>query len=329
MIWPPIGCEKRESGTEYWIRFVGQDVEVEQTVGGTRGTDYVYVMFDEFLTNVKYLPGAKLVTREDRGRNRHREVYRIPKSIFVNKPVVMVGFSNSGGMVLHLCMVREEGVEVYSCPQYENICRELALRFKFIGGEAQLAKFYINLIPKLINEIKSVVKKSNTSGIFFAGHARRLKETFNDPKLSLFTSLVLDTWRGRVLSLQEKISHIVELWVLAKVVEAADGETISDGWWVEFTKNYPFAHIKSRATGKGYTIFYQSSIYPHIISGLLPELEGKRLHLIPDIVMFESLLRYSGWGRLHKLVEQGNHPLLVIEVKSGIETSEWRDLSTY
>jgi len=322
VIWPPIGCEKRESGAEPWIRLAGSDVEVEQMVGGTRGTDYVYVMLDGSLANVRYLPGARLVAKEDRGRNRRREVYRVPKSIIADKPVVKISFSNSGYMFLDLYMVREEGIESYSCPQYEDICRELALRFKFIGEERQLAEFYINFIPKLVDEIKSILKKSNARGIFFARHASRLEETFNDPHLSLFTSMALDTWQGRALSLQERISHVVELWVLAKVVEAVDGETIGDEWWVEFTSNHPLARITSRNTGREYAIFYQPSIYPHTISAFLPE--RKRLHVVPDVVVFEGLFQYLGWGMLHELVEKGDRPLLVIEVKSGIETSEWR-----
>jgi len=322
-MWPPIGCEKRESSSEHWIRLAGSEVEVEQMVGGTRGTDYVYVMLNGLLTNVKHLPGARLVAKEDWGRNRRREVYRVPKSVIADKPIVKVSFSKSGYMFLDLCMVRGEGIECYSCPP--DVCRELASKFKFIGGEEQLAEFYVDFIPKLVDEIKSVVKKSNARGIFFAGHASRLEETFNDPHLSLFTSMVLDTWQGRALSLQEKVSHVVELWVLAKVVEVVDGETIDDKWWVEFTSNHPLARVKSRATGKDYTIFYQPSIYPHVISAFLPE--RKRLHLIPDIVVFEGLSQlsqYLGWGELHELVEKGSRPLLLIEVKSGIETSEWR-----
>jgi len=126
--------------------------------------------------------------------------------------------------------------------------------------------------------------------------------------------MVLDTWQGRALSLQEKISHIVELWVLAKVVEAVDGETVGGEWWVEFVKKNPFARIMSRTTGREYTIFYQPSIYPtypRIASTFLPE--RRRFHLIPDIVVFEALSQYLEWG---------SRPLLVVEVKSGVETSE-------
>ena len=322
MSWLPTGCEKLEGGAEPWIEFVGSDVEVMQVVGGTRGTDYVYVMFEGLLTNVKYLPGAELVTKECAGRF-CREIYRVPKSILTNKLIMIVNFSNSGSMLTLLCMVREEVVDCYWCPHYENICRELALRFRFIGEEAQLAKFYINFIPKLINEIKNIAERSSVRKIFFAAHAWRLREVFNNPQLSLFTSMVLDTWQGRVLSLENKISHIVELWVLAKVIEAVDGETISEVWWVEFRKNYPFAYIRSRTIGREYTIFYQPSVYSDINSLFTPRKE--RLHLIPDIVMFKGIPpQRLGWNKLYAFIDQGNYPILVIEVKLGIETSEWR-----
>lgn len=291
-----------------------------------------------FLTNVRHLPGAKLVAREEWGRNRHREVYRVPMSILINRLIVRVSFSNSGYISLNLCMVNGNNLDCYWCPRYEDICRELASKLRIIGGERQLAEFYINFVPRLANEIKSVAEKTNTRRIFFAGHAQRFEEVLNDPHLSLFTSMVLDTWQGRVLSLQEKISHIAELWVLAKIIEAINGETLTlrnEGgtlkielggeWWIEFTKNYPFAYIRSRTIGKDYTLFYQPSIYPHIISGFLEGLQGKRLHLIPDILIFEGIIaQFLNWGELHKIIEQGIRPLLVVEVKSGFETSEWR-----
>ena len=333
--WPPQGCEEWKE-VRHWIRVVGSEIEIVQMVGGTRGTDYVYVEDSGFLTNVRYLLGARLVAREEWGRGRRREMYRVPKSILVNRLVVRVSFSNSGYMHLTLCRVREDGVECYWCSSHQDLCRELATRFGFVGGERQLAEFYINFVPRLVDEIKRIARKANTEGVFFAGHAKRFEETFVDPYLSLFTSMVLDTWQGRVLSLQEKISHIAELWVLAKIIEAMDGETMSlrydlnrvelvlgGEWWIEFTKNRPFAYIRSRTKGKEYTFFYQPSIYPHIISAFLPG--KKRLHLVPDIVIFEGIIdQLLDWGELHKLIEQGKHPLLVVEVKTGLETSEWR-----
>jgi hypothetical protein len=68
--------------------------------------------------------------------------------------------------------------------------------------------------------------KSKASDIVFAGHAERLRETLNAPYLSLFTSMVLPGEKRRIQSIEVKLSHIAELWVFAKLVEAINGETL-------------------------------------------------------------------------------------------------------
>jgi len=223
-------------------------------------------------------------------------------------------------MFTTICRIGINAIDCYLC-NAEEVYRELAPRFKIIGGEKSFVEFYLKFVPKLVEEIKSVMKKSGAKDIFFAGHAERFEETFRDPYLSLCTSMVLDTWQGRALSLQGKISQIVELWVLAKIIESIDGETLDERWWVEFMKNVPFARVRSRVTGKIYTIFYQPTILPHIISFIWG---GKRIHLVPDIVVFEGEVERVRWGELYKVIEVGRTPLLVVEVKTGLETTEWR-----
>ncbi|WP_054842580.1 hypothetical protein [Vulcanisaeta distributa] len=82
--------------------------------------------------------------------------------------------------------------------------------------------------------------------------------------------------------------------------------------------NNPFAFIRSRTFNREFTIYYQPSIYPHITSAFTG---GGRLHLIPDIVVFEGVVdEFLNWGGgLHRLIDGGRSPLLIVEVKTGVE----------
>ncbi len=320
-------CDERETIVSV-IKDLGSELEIEQTVGGTKGTDYMYVYENGSLINIKYLGCSRLISKEKWGRARTLEIYRLPKSKLLGKAIFVFSFTNSGYLHLNICQI-DNVIKCYYCPlsSKETYIR-LANMFKPIGGERYFLKVYLEFVPKFVKEIKNVMKRSGATEIFFASHAKRIEEVFEDPYLSILSTMVIHTWQGRLLSLQKKLSSIAELWVLAKIIEAIDGETITEEgkkgnmWWVEFTTNRPFAYIRSRITNKTYTIYYQPTIYPHIISGFLPH--TPKLHLIPDIVIFEGIItQYIEWGHLHELIEQGKRPKLVVEVKTGLETTEW------
>ena len=65
------------------IRVTDSEFKVRQVIGGTRATDYVYVLYDDYFINVKYLRGCRLIRREKRRRGLLEEVYRVPKSMLV------------------------------------------------------------------------------------------------------------------------------------------------------------------------------------------------------------------------------------------------------
>jgi hypothetical protein len=86
--------------------------------------------------------------------------------------------------------------------------------------------------------------------------------------------MALPDEKGRIQSIEVRLSHIVELWVFTKLIEAIDGETLDrwviegltinspgNNWWIEFMRNEPIAFIKSRRNNEKYTIYYQPSIY--------------------------------------------------------------------
>jgi len=75
------------------------------------------------------------------------------------------------------------------------------------------------------------------------------------------------------------MSHVTELAIVAKIIKAIDSVSLTDRWWIEFIWNRPLTIVKSKITGKEYTIFYQPSILPPIIMMIEPVAP---VHMIPD-----------------------------------------------
>lgn len=304
----------------YNIEDAGSNFEIWQIVGSTRRTDFFYILEEGTLVNIRYVRGARLVSREERARGRTVETYRISKENLAGKEVVIISFTRSGSMSVELCRING-AIQCYLCEKSEELAKSLVPMFKLFGDEKPFLDHYLEYVPRLVDDIKRVMNISGAE-IFFAGRARRTEEVLENPYISLISSMALDTQRGRALSLQEKLSRIAELWITSMVIDAIDGETFGKRyWWVEYIRNSPFAYVKSRIqSNKEYTIFYQPSIYPHIMGFFT----GKRHHLIPDIVVFKGIIAGTSPGRLHELASISK-PALLIEVKTGLETAKWRN----
>jgi len=292
------------------IRVRDQIVEVEQMVGGTRGADYAYIEDERgLLTNIRYISGSRLLLSENWGRHRRREVYSIPLSAIEGRAILYFSYSRSGYMSVEVCRIYSGAISCYLCVNESEVCRSYADRFKVLSGEGSFAEFYRRFTPILVEDVNRVISRTGAK-MWFTGHAHRVEEVLENPILSLCTAMTLDTWQGRLLSLQEKLSKLVELWILSLVFEAIDAKALRDELLIEHTTNWPLP-IKSNKLGKEFTVFYQPSIYAPIGGG----------HVVPDIVVYEGVIdRYIGWGKLHKIASK---PILLIEVKTGLETTKW------
>jgi len=315
-----LKCGDRDLGL---IKAVNSEYEVEQTVGGTRGTSYIYVYDGNFFVNIRYLRSCRVVVREKMGRGRTYEVYRIPKEMLEGKPLLLATFANSGFGIMYVCIAEKNVIKCCDCPllkENDELAMQVASKFKSLQSEDVLTRLYLDVVPRLAKEILNIARKSGAGSLLFAGRAERTLESIYKPGFSLLMSMILSTAQGRIQSLLVKISHVLELAVAAKIIDSLEGISAHEYWWVEFTWNRPLAIIKSRITNKEYTLFYQPSILPHILPGFEPSAPK---HLVPDIVVFEGRLEEVGWGRLHKLIESGVKPVLAIEVKTGIQIIKW------
>ena len=307
----------------YEIKCLNNECEIRQMVSGTRGATYVYVYDNGFFVNIKRLPQVKLISIERSGR-RTEEIYRVSKELLKNKLILTFSFGReSGYSSIHLCVGEQEAVRCCSCEALERddeLALKIASMFRPLGGEEDLIKWYLHIVPRMSKEILSIVTKSGAKGIFVSGHAERLREALYSPGLSVLMTMALTTAQGRAKSLAIKISYILELFVIAKIVDALEGTSLTESWTIEFTTNTPLAVVRSRATGKEYTILYQSSILPHILPGFVKDVPKR---LIPDIAVFEGRIEGVGWGELYKLAEQGVVPKLLVEVKTGLGHLRW------
>ena len=316
-------CTKCKDSATSLIRIVDSEVEIDQLIGGTRGTDYIFVYDGGSFINVRYLNGCRVIAKEKWGRKRHKETYRISRDTLDGKLILHISYSNSGYVLPRVCIIENNVVKCCDCPPLERddeFIMQIASLFKPLGKEAELLKLYLDLVPRLSREILDTVERSGARGISFAGRAERFKETMYRPGLSLFTTMSLITEGRRVRSLLVKISHIVELAIIARIVKAMDGVSLKDKWWIEFVWNTPLTILKSKITGKEYSIFYQPSVLPPMIRMIEPSAPA---HMIPDVVVFEGRFENIEPGRLHELLESGNRPLLAVEVKTGLKFVKW------
>jgi hypothetical protein len=316
-------CLKCKDSSLSQIRVVDSEFEIDQLIGGTHGTDYIYVYVGGSFINVRYLNGCRVIAREEWGGKRYKETYRISRDTLDGKLLLHISYSNKGYVLPRVCIIENNVVKCCDCPPLERddeFIMQIASSFKPLGKEVELLKLYLDLVPRLSREILDTVKRSGAREISFAGKAERFKETMYSPGLSLFTTMSLTSEGGRVKSLLVKISHIAELAIIARIVKAMDGVSLTDNWWIEFVWNKPLTIVKSKITGKEYTILYQPSILPPIIRMIEPSAPA---HMIPDVVVFEGRFENIEPGRLHKLLESGNRPLLAVEVKTGLKFVKW------
>jgi len=310
-------------------------VRIEEVHGGTRGTDYIFVIKDKEILHVSQIKGAKCVFKENRKRKR-LVVWEVPDKEIENCEALWVSYSNSGNLGLYLLKLPSANelsavgeLDYSKLTKYVIIddtkkvishIKSLNLRFRELKREHNMCVAYFKYVPKLVRDFWNSMKKLGISKVYMGGGGHRLEEVLQDPELGYITSMLLPTEQGRVLSLYKKLSGMFELWILSKVAEALgqSGKIINGKDWIflESTRNNKV--LEFDINGTKYAIFYQPTIAPHVISGFLPEDELKRLkkrlgvkdlHLIPDMVITENVNEYLNWGELYKI--RGKVKLLV------------------
>jgi len=315
-------------------------VRLKEVYGGTRGTDYIFVIKDKEILHISQIRGAKCIFRENKKRKR-LVIWEVPDKEIEYCEVLWVGYSNSGHLGLYLLKlpsanvlstIREldyskltKYVVIDNTKKVLNHIKCYDLRFREFGREHNMCAEYFRYVPKLVKDFWNSVKKLGISNVYMGGH--RLEDVLQDPELGYITSMLLPTEQGRVLSLYKKLSGMFELWILSKIAECLGqlGKIINGKNWIfiESTRNNKVFEFD--INGSKYAIFYQPTIAPHVISGFLPEDDLKRLkkrlgvkelHLIPDIVVAENVDEYLNWGELYKI--RGKIKLIV-EVKLSLK----------
>jgi len=307
------------------IRVIGDRLYIKQVTGGSYGSDLFYVPLESVpyccFVNVRELArrvgGRYQVLSTSRGGRRKWEEIELPRSSLEGKAILYVTFSNSGYALFFLCRLGSGGAVCCKVDLTRKECLQSLKGALCRSADEGVVKFYNNCrVEERIGYFKRVLERYGVTP-WFGG--ARLSEVFSEPELAFLMSLVIDTPQGRAISLGEKIAHVAELWVLAKILDVLGGKARQSQWLVASTLNRELV-VEDRL-GRPFTLFYQGSVKPH----LLKMATGVEEHVVPDIVVVEGEVRDVGYGRLAETLNQrGAQAYLVVEVKTGLELAKWR-----
>lgn len=326
-------------------------IKIKEIWSGTRGASYIFVIKDGEILHISQLDGATECKQSlaqnskeiKKRRARKRDViFEVPIDEIANREGIWVDYSNSGNLFLRIikfpCENELRKIETIDYKELidwsdENIRTEDALnyikkkidegaKFRVFGREFNICIRYLEYVPKLVAGIWNVFREIGIKEVY-TERSRRLEEVLNDPVIGYIVSMLLPTEQGRMISLYGKISTIFELWIISKICEALSkhGRRVDqkDWIWIWKAKNEKF--IEFDVHGRRWSIFYQPSILPHIISGLLPKdkleklkkkMGVKELHLIPDIILAVDIGERLDFGELYKIRDRVK---LIIEAK--------------
>lgn len=341
------------------IKVLDSEVEVVQVAGGgwREGGGYVYVYEDGYFVNIGHLREARLVSREVlktlplAGRPAvTREVYRITRESLSGRPLLLVNLFTDGEVHADLCEVGEQYV---SCSEYpvrvdEGLAKDVVAKFKLLGAEAPYLQIYL----KLVEEVGRTLPRLGCRDVECEVPVRRvcfnppghdlLPQIVRRPYLSAMYALALNTPEERVEVLRGMVTLLAELWTVAKIAEAVDGYSLEGSWRIG--NNVPFAFIRSRRSGRVYTVLYQLDLYQVTFQTYVVSLgsvkyevvtwkhhplteDGRKSAVVDILVLSGKLEGRVDLDRLRKLEESGENPLLLVEVKLGIPSiRNWRDV---
>ena len=149
----------------YWLRADGDQFEIQQVVGGSRGTHYIYYMESGHLYNIKRL-GEK-ITINERGRRKREEIVTISRGRLLGKILYEFSFTNSGYLLIRKYQIDHAG-NVVDLGEMD-IDKLRNVQFAVVGPEEVIVKMCHRYLPIMVKDIKDIVRKSGAQrGIFFA-----------------------------------------------------------------------------------------------------------------------------------------------------------------
>jgi len=328
-----------------------QRVKVVETHGGSSGTDYIYFIVGDELQHVSMIKGVKKIGEEKIGGRRKIVKWSVPASEIAGYEGLLISFSRRGRypyiryfrLPQDLSDINEISImtlyrrglidESIRDPMTEVVLKR-NLEIKLFGPEKNQVSLYMELVPRLVNDLWRELREIGIYNIFPGGHAQRLIEALNNPRLGLYLSLIMSTPQGRIRSLHEKITKVYEIWLLSKTLKSLyelGAKPLSTELWIESVVNMPAMSMGYREENlyKTILIFYQPSIIPHTAGIVLP----KRVHAIPDIALLithkqstDGIKARIDWGELYRYAK---NIVLLVEAKLSLSgATEYENVNT-
>ncbi len=313
--------------------------------GGTKGTNYFYIL-DPHRNKLFHVSRFFTSILEGTSRANRRKNYRNEASISMLKTVFgdnitlyMFWYSNSGyGPYIskYIVDVEKGKIEEEKTEKFEV----LRYSFEISDAERQWVEYYEKYVPPMISEIKQMISKIGIK-IFFAGHATRLEDLLDDPRLGLINALAQPTWQARQKALEAYIRGAHELYVLFHVVDSLNPKPIpkfpedeKPYWWIEYASSSSTGIVET-ANGKRYTIWYQFSPkhwweivregwFKAMFEKNIVQSSSGRQYVRPDIVIMEGEFRYRS-----DLNNKSPEKIMLIDAKISFTDKDFKQLEGY
>ncbi|MCD6458127.1 MAG: hypothetical protein J7K82_04680 [Thermoproteales archaeon] len=327
------------------IEIRGNKLVIWERQGGTRGTNYFY-MLDPHRKRLIHVSRLFTSVLESTSRAGRRRDYRHEASLSVlekelGSEIVLFmfwytnkGYGPSTTRYLINCSrktVEGEMVDTASVSIYE---------FEVLGPEREWIELYEKYVHDIMNIVKSIVNKLGIE-VLFAGRAKRLEDLYTNSKLGLINALVQSSWQSRQKALEAYVRSAHELYVMFLAANSLNAKTIyhisSSGklyWWIEYASAVSTAVVET-ITGRKYTFWFQFSLqrwWDVVREGLMYAMLGKpikqlppsRQYVRPDIVIMEGEYRYR--SDLKRAI-----PALVvlIDAKISFDEADFKQLEGY
>ena len=308
--------------------------------GGTRGSEYAYVLIGDELVHVSEV--GRLVRRDA-----DEYVYELPSN--ASSWVFIFSFSRSGYGGVTRCPPGGDINAMISSRQCESRLIEDAVndwlgnvhfRVKSPELKGLLSELFGEFVV-MASEVKNYWQ-SLGGKLAFMGHASRLREFFNAPRIYYFTELSIPSDVGRIRGIKITMSLIYENWVAVKIAEALGAKRLMRrSWemnslfvnepvtvWFEQGGGTSFA-ILNTPYGE-FTMWLEFQIHPaiHVFPNpesieegsmiVTPTGHGRRA-VRPDIVVTRG--RFDNVG---ELVKSGRGIDLLVECKA-LPYEDWRN----
>jgi len=330
------------------IEIRGNKLVIWERQGGTRGTNYFYIL-DPHEKKLIYIGRlSRLFTRILEGTSRagRRRNYKywallevLEKELGSEITLFMFWYTNKGygpntTKYLVNCSrktIEEERVDTISVSVYE---------FEVLGPEREWIKLYEKYVPVMMNIVKNIVNKLGIE-VLFAGRATRLENLLINPKLGLINALVQPSWQSRQKALEAYIRSAHELYVLFLVAVSLNAKTIyhisSDGkpyWWIEYASDFSTAVVVT-PTGRRHTFWFQFSPkkwWDVVRGGWIHAMFGKpvrrlppsRQYVRPDIVIMEGEYQYRS-----DLKRRTPALVVLMDAKISFDEADFKQLEGY